>query len=248
MASYNPKKAIYLLFLLMFFFVPAVSEDQVTFLHQFCSEGRRYVRGSAYQSNLDLLLSNPSNEAISKKFYNSTVGKGVDRVYGLFLCNGAYTAQVCQDCITVAAGQVQQICPNDVEAIVFYGQCMLRYANHSIFSIKDDSSYFSVDYGSIFYKKFDQQVSSMLIDLSNKASSDNSTLAFATGVVYVEEFITLMAYVDCTPDLTSSDCYSCLQVGLSRLPINGKQLGTTVLPSCRLSYTFIDVTPGNTVT
>lgn len=108
MAIFNPK-AIGLLCLSFFFFRPVVSEDQVTFMQEFCSE-KQFDHGSVYQSNLNVLLANLSNEAVSKKFYNFTVGNSVNKVYGLFLCNGAYTAQVCQDCITVAAGQVQQKC------------------------------------------------------------------------------------------------------------------------------------------
>uniref|UniRef100_A0A803LKU4 Uncharacterized protein n=1 Tax=Chenopodium quinoa TaxID=63459 RepID=A0A803LKU4_CHEQI len=209
----------------------------------FCSE-EQFEHESVYQRNLNHLLANLSSEAVSKKFYNSTEGDGVNKVYGLFLCNAAYTAQLCQDCITVAAGQVQQKCPYDVDAIVFYGQCMLRYANHPIFSIEDDSVHFSFEYGPRIYKEFDQQLSSILIDLFNKAIADNASLAYASGVVYVRETISLVAYVDCTPDLSPYDCNRCLQVGLNRLPMNGRQIGTTVQPSCRLSYFYFDVSPG----
>ncbi|KAL2931889.1 putative cysteine-rich receptor-like protein kinase 20, partial [Bienertia sinuspersici] len=234
---------ISLLYLSIIYLQPAVSEDEVVFLQQFCSE-EYYDQGTVFQSNLNLLLSNLSREAVTNKFYNSTVGEGVDKVYGLYLCNGAYTDQLCQDCITVAAGQVRQKCPHDIEAIVFYGQCLLRYSNRSIFAIEDVSVYFNFDYGPMVYKQYDQQLSSMLINLFNKAIVDNTSLTFATGVVYVTATIALASYVDCTPDLTPDDCRNCLQVGLSRLPLNGRQLGNTVQPSCRLSYFYIDVSPG----
>lgn len=242
MSVYN-MRTIYLICFIVFFLSPVISEDQVTFMHQFCSKGQ-YDDGSVYQTNLNHLLANLSSEAASKKFYNSTVGEGIHEVYGLFLCNGAYTAELCQVCITVAAGQIQQKCPNNVEAIVFYGQCMLRYANRSIFSLENHSLYFNFDYGPMVYKQFDQQLSSMMINLFSKAIRDNTSLAYATGVVYVRETISGVGYVDCTPDLSSFDCNRCLQAGLNRLPMNGRQLGTTVQPSCRLSYFYVDVSQG----
>ncbi|CAO2823714.1 unnamed protein product [Amaranthus hypochondriacus] len=207
----------------------------------------QYDDRSVYQKNLNLLLSNLSAEASTKKYSNSTVGEGVDTVYGLFLCNGAYTTRLCQDCIKLAVQQVLQKCPYEypVDAMIIYGQCLLRYANRSMYSILDDTVYFTYDFGPRFFKQFDEQLSSMLIDLSDKAIiSDDTSLAFAMELVYVSVNITLTAYVDCTPDLAPSDCNKCLQIGLTRLPMNGKQIGTIVQPSCRLSYVFIDFNPG----
>ncbi|XP_074270069.1 putative cysteine-rich receptor-like protein kinase 20 [Silene latifolia] len=228
----------------LFFCKQVISEDQVTFLREYCSDGVHYNQGNTYQSNLNLLLTNFTVEAASKKFYNFSIGEGLSRIEGIFLCNGAYTSQVCSNCITVAAGQIQQKCPNNLEAIVWYGQCMLRYANRSILSVEDDSVYFTFDYGPLNYKKYNPQLSSSLIDLSNTVTVDNSPLAFANGVVYAQELIWLTTYVECTPDLTRADCKKCLQTGLNRLEMDGIQLRTIVQPSCRLSYFYLDFSSG----
>ncbi|KAH9627236.1 hypothetical protein KSS87_018512, partial [Heliosperma pusillum] len=117
---------------------------------------------------------------------------------------------------------------------------MLRYANRSILSFEDDSVYFTFEYGPLNYKKYNQQLSSALIDLSNTVTVNNSPLAFANGVIYVQELIGLTTYVECTPDLTRADCKRCLQTGLNRLEMDGIQLRTLVQPSCRLSYFYVD--------
>ncbi|XP_074274076.1 putative cysteine-rich receptor-like protein kinase 20 [Silene latifolia] len=217
----------------------AVSEDQVTYFSEYCSERIRHD-----QTNLNDLLSNLTAEAETKKFYNSSIGEGRNKIEGIFLCNGGYTTQVCSKCITVAAGQIQQKCPNNVEAIIWYGQCMLRYSNRSIFSIEDDSVYRIFEYGPLDYKRFDQELVSTLIDLSNTVKVDDTELASANGVVYIEELIGLVTYVECTPDIKQSDCKKCLQTGLNRLQMNGIQLKTIVQPSCRIAYFYVDLGAG----
>ncbi|KAH9611191.1 hypothetical protein KSS87_011374 [Heliosperma pusillum] len=218
-----------------------VSEDQVTYYSEYCSEGVRHDQGNTYQTNLNLILSNLTLAAATKKFYNSSIGEGRNKIEGIFLCNGAYTAQVCSKCITVAAGQIQQKCPNDVEAIIWYGQCMLRYSNRSIFSIEDHSVYRIFENGPLNYKQFNQELVSTLIDLSNTVKVDDTQLASANGVVYIEALIGLVAYVECTPDITQPDCKKCLQTGLYRLEMNGIQLKAIVQPSCRIAYVYVDV-------
>ncbi|XP_074274079.1 putative cysteine-rich receptor-like protein kinase 20 [Silene latifolia] len=233
-----------LLYLLIFCFKRVISEDKIGIIGQYCSEGVSSDEGNTYQTNLNLLLSNFTSEAATKKFYNSSIGSGKNKIEGIYLCNGAYKAQVCSNCITIAAGQIQQNCPNDVEAIIWYGQCMLRYSNRSILSIEDDSVYRIFEYGPSDYKQFDQELASTLIDLSNSVTVDDSQLAFANGVVFVQEYIGLVAYVECTPDLRRSDCKKCLQTGLNKFKMNGVQISTVVLPSCRLTYFYLNFGEG----
>ncbi|KAK9714869.1 hypothetical protein RND81_06G126500 [Saponaria officinalis] len=238
--SDHKTKIIYLICFSIFCFKFVISEDQVTYIGEYCSEKVHDNQEKTYQNNLNLLLSNLTSEAVTKKFYNASIDEGLNRVEAIFLCNGVYTAQVCSNCITVASGQIQQKCPKDVEAIIWYGQCMLRYSNRSILSTEDDSVYRIFEFGPKKYTRFDQELASTLIDLSNTVNVDDSQLAFANAVVYVEEAIGLITFVDCTPDLTRSDCKKCLQTGLNRLEMNGIQLRTLVQPSCRLAYYYVD--------
>lgn len=221
----------------------AIAEDRVTYLESYCSEGQQYDQGTEFQNNLDLLLSNLTSEASTKKFYNFSSGEVPNRVYGLFLCNSVYINEVCQDCITLAQGEIQRRCPTSIEAIVWYTECMLRYANHSIFSINDVSVFYNPEAGPVKYNQFSQQLTDTFISLSNQATAGNVSLISATTVVYVTREISMNCYVDCTPDLSPSVCNRCLGTALGRLQTRGYQTGVLLQPSCRLMYAFNDSGP-----
>ncbi|KMT03993.1 hypothetical protein BVRB_8g186980 [Beta vulgaris subsp. vulgaris] len=211
-----------------------------TYLHGNCSDGSQFEQGSEYQTNLYYLLSNLTSNSDTQKFYNFTTGSNQDRVYGLFLCNSVVENQICQRCIQSAANEILQRCPSSVEAILWYSLCMLRYANRSIFAINDVSKYYHYTYGPTEYSRFNQQLSNTFISLFGVASAQCLSLASATTVGILENDITMNPSVDCTPDLSPSDCRSCLQIGLSRFQTEGQQLVLVLQPSCRLMNVFLD--------
>ncbi|XP_056687919.1 cysteine-rich receptor-like protein kinase 19 [Spinacia oleracea] len=223
----------------------ANSQELNTYLHANCSDNNNQVelfdQGSLYQTNLYYLLSNLTSNSDTQKFYNFTTGENPNRVYGLYLCSNVIDNQLCQSCVQAAANDIQQRCPYSVEAITWYSLCTLRYANHSIFSVNDVSKYYLFTVGPAQYNQFNQQLANTLISLFNVASSQCLSLASASTVSYLEGGIVMNPVVDCTPDLTPSDCRSCLQTALSRLQTDVYQLGALVQPSCRLTYTFLDL-------
>ncbi|KAH9617613.1 hypothetical protein KSS87_023204 [Heliosperma pusillum] len=229
-----------LLFLSIFLLQFTSSEDQVTYLESSCSENLQYDQGRAFENNLDLVLSNLTSKATTNKFYNFTAGEGTNKVYGLFLCNNVYINQVCQDCILIAKGEIQRRCPSSKEAIVWYTECMLRYANRNIFSINDISRFYYVETGPAKYSQFNQDLTDTFISLSHQVTSGNFSTLSATTVVYVTKEISLCCYVDCTPDLSPSNCGKCLQTGVGRVKTNGTLSGVLLQPSCRLMYGFSD--------
>nr|POF07756.1 cysteine-rich receptor-like protein kinase 25 [Quercus suber] len=91
-----------------------ISEAAPTYQFHYCSD-ETFNPNSTYQSNLNLLLSSlSSNSSIESGFYNITVGQNSSNntIYGLFLCRGDVTTEVCQDCVATATKNiVQQYCP-----------------------------------------------------------------------------------------------------------------------------------------
>ncbi|KNA06520.1 hypothetical protein SOVF_180330 [Spinacia oleracea] len=231
-----------LLFLCLFTLLTkyATAEDQVTYLQTNCSEDHHYDQGSEYQNNLGLLFSNLNSEASTNKFYNFSIGDAPNKVYGLFLCHRNYVNQVCQDCITLAQGEIQRRCPSSTEAIVWYTECMFRYANHSIISRNDVSVFYNLGSGPKKYDQFNQQLTNTYISLFNQATAGNSSMMSATTVVYVAREISVGCYVDCTPDLSPQVCRRCLGTALGRFHPDGYQAGVLLQPSCRLMYAFYD--------
>lgn len=88
-----------------------------------------------YKSNLNKVLSLLSSDAIVSKGYNHTsIGDNtVDAVYGLYDCRGDVTGSFCQFCVSTAASDILQRCPNRASAVIWYNFCILRYKDCSIF-------------------------------------------------------------------------------------------------------------------
>ena len=239
-----------LLFLSALLFRSVSADDQVTYLQSYCSENGHYDQGSKYGNNLDLVLYNLTSKSSTDKFCNFTTGEKSNKVYGLFLCNNVYTNLVCQRCIMLAAGEIQRRCPSSVEAAVWYIECMLRYANYSILSKNDMSIFYNLQGPPSEYSQFNQQLSETFISLSSLAATGNSSLMSATSDIQVTRDITMSCYVDCTPDLTPSDCHNCLQSALGRLQLVGSQTGVLLQLSCRLMYAFLNagsISPGQRI-
>ncbi|KAL9236656.1 hypothetical protein vseg_011297 [Gypsophila vaccaria] len=229
-----------LLFITIILLNSATAEDQPTYLQSYCTENGDYDHGSEFENSLDLLLSNLSSKANTAKFDNFTAGKDGDRVYGLFLCNNIYINENCGDCIVTAKAEIRRRCPSSVEAIVWYAECMLRYANRDIFSVSDASMFYYLKAGPEKYSQFNRDLTDTLVGLSHQATSGNLSLLSATTVVYVTKGISVSCFVDCTLDLSPSDCDGCLQTGIRRLQATGSLSQIILQPSCRLMYTFND--------
>ncbi|KAM1245711.1 hypothetical protein ACFX15_036239 [Malus domestica] len=109
-------------------------------LGQVCNnENGNYTTNSAYQTNLNRLLSSlPSNEnGNGYGFYNASyrLNSSNEHIYAIGLCRGDVQAEDCSSCLNNSIYAVPQLCPNQKEAIGWYDNCMLRYSNRSIYGI-----------------------------------------------------------------------------------------------------------------
>ncbi|KAK9681709.1 hypothetical protein RND81_10G021900 [Saponaria officinalis] len=231
---------IYLLLILLI--KSTIGVDQVTFLQSDCSENNQYNQGSLFQNNLYTVLSNLTSKSKTKPFYNVSSGEFPNKVDALFLCVHVYL-EVCQDCVSIAAGEVQRRCPSSTAATVWYAECMLRYSNRDIFSENDVSVYYNVGTRKARYKRFDRELSDTFISLFDKAAGGGGLSSYvksASTVVYVTRDVSLGCYADCTPDLSETECSQCLWTALGRLDMNGAYIGRLLQPSCRLMYLLTD--------
>ncbi|CAK9164461.1 unnamed protein product, partial [Ilex paraguariensis] len=218
------------------------------YLYNFCGNDTTiYSPNSTFKSNLNLLLSNlSSNNTPNNLFYNATAGRGPPgAAYGLFLCRGDVTINVCHDCVVTASQEIVKSCPNETVAYIWYDECMLRYDNKSFFGIVDESPKVSMLNTENIAEKdqFAKVLGDTLDELVNRASSNRSlndqyVKRFATGDVNFTSRQRLYSLVQCTPDLSGADCKRCLQVAIDNLRIccNGKQGGRVLQPSCNIRY------------
>ncbi|XP_028767777.1 cysteine-rich receptor-like protein kinase 10 [Neltuma alba] len=69
-------------------------------LYPQCSTGSNFTANSSFDSNLQTLFSSlTSNETANLDFYNTTVGRGGETVYGLFMCVGHVNQDICRQCV-----------------------------------------------------------------------------------------------------------------------------------------------------
>ncbi|XP_056171990.1 cysteine-rich receptor-like protein kinase 10 [Syzygium oleosum] len=133
--------------------------------------------------------------------------------------------------------EILQRCPNQRVSIIWYDQCMLRYSSESIFSAMEQSpNQILCNSGNVTDKtRFMQLLGETLTNLTTRASAGGSMMKVAAAEVNFTSLQKLYALVQCTPDLTVSDCSTCLQFGIGNV-VQGKQGGRVLTPSCNVRY------------
>ncbi|GAB4826741.1 hypothetical protein Ancab_040004 [Ancistrocladus abbreviatus] len=226
-----------------------------TLLYPYCPNSTAtFAANSIYQKTLNNLLSSlASNATQPNGFYNATSGGsgGAETIYGIFLCRGDDTTDVCKTCVNTAVSDLtQKDCPRSKEAIIWYDECLVRYSNKSFFGQLDDGLELPlVNTQNITgnVTDFMQLLSDTLNALAVKAANGGSGKKFATMAAKYNNFQTLYTLAQCTPDLSESDCSRCLTecIGLFPSCCSGKQGGRVIFPSCNMRfeiYPFYSIT------
>ncbi|KAJ4975399.1 hypothetical protein NE237_000505 [Protea cynaroides] len=219
------------------------STAQSSYLYHSCSGGN-YTDGSTYQTDLEqLLYTLSSNAATDSGFYRTTsTGQDSEKIYGLFLCRGDVTPETCSSCIEISRNNLTDLCPTQKEAIIWYDFCMIRYANRSIFSkVEYTPGYFAWNVNNVSNSdQFDLALSDLMKDLVSQAASGSATRKYAASETTDSSLQKIYGLVQCTPDLTQSDCNSCLVEAVSNASDccgPGRKRGVRVLrPSCSVRY------------
>lgn len=85
---------------------------------------------------------------------------------------------------------------------------------------------------------FNNALTSLLESLRSHAVGGGSHHKFATGHIVAPVFNIIYALVQCTPDLTQSQCYSCLTTAFGEIPgcCQGQRAARIVGPNCNVRY------------
>ncbi|KAK7314904.1 hypothetical protein VNO77_33434 [Canavalia gladiata] len=226
-------------------FVTTQAQDNPTYLYQNCSNNHTTAE-SVFQSNLRILLSSlSSNSPSHSEFYNTTiVGEDpADSVYGLFMCRGDVSPQLCQKCVQNATQRLSSDseCSLSKKAVIWYDECMVRYSNRSFFStldtrpgvclqntanVSDQESFMRLMFTTM-NETADEAASSHIVDKK-----------YATSEADISAFQSLYCLAQCTPDLSFHNCRTCLTEAIGLLPrcSQGKQGGRILFPSCNVRY------------
>ncbi|KAL4290630.1 hypothetical protein GQ457_14G010720 [Hibiscus cannabinus] len=217
------------------------AQQQPTYLHHFCSNTTTFTTNiTNYRANRDrVLLSLLSNVTRGNGFYNTTESRSPDVVYGLFLCRGDISStSVCQACVNFATTDISRRCPVETTVVIWYDECLLRYSNRNFFSVvAGEPRFFMYNSKNITVSTFNK----VLTILSDTATLVENEPAGAKKVAIkkqsISSFRTMYALLQCTSDLSGTDCVRCLQGAIPYLP-TGRQGGRVLNPSCSVRYEF----------
>ncbi|XP_045813068.1 putative cysteine-rich receptor-like protein kinase 23 [Trifolium pratense] len=212
-----------------------------TLLYEICPESYNSTTtaNNTFQDNLKTLLSSLSSKAIGNtEYYTAVTG-----VYGLFMCRGDISSQLCHDCITNATQKLSLSCPLFERAFIWYDECMVRYSNSSFFStISTTPGVYLVNTANISNPK---SFMPLLFSTMNKAADEaaqphvgEENKKFATREANISTYNHLYCLAQCTPDLSPNDCRTCLSTAIGNLPqcCNGRLGGRVLFPSCNVRY------------
>ncbi|KAL9243532.1 hypothetical protein vseg_017407 [Gypsophila vaccaria] len=212
---------------------------ELTYGNKGCTDtGLNYTTSSEYEHNLGQVLGNLSSKSSSVKFYNYTVGNAPNQVYGLYQCRNDISLDVCNQCIKDAAYMITGVCPLYGEAIVWYYECMLRYANRSIFSLSETTptAYLLTSDRVTNYAQFAPILANEMTGVIENASF--ASPHFASGETNFTLSQKLYTFAQCTPDIDLFDCKSCLiKAYTDMIQCCDASIEAKVFtPSCQLRY------------
>ncbi|KAK9074273.1 hypothetical protein SSX86_006870 [Deinandra increscens subsp. villosa] len=213
---------------------------QPDFLSYFCENAANYTQNSMYQRTLNFTLSTLRTTNNGFGFYNFSTGGGKDTVNSIALCRGDVNPDSCQTCLNNSIVKLQQLCPNQKEAVGYYNYCLLKYSNENILGSTRIKLYKYVanPQNSTDIVQLNWLVGPLLTELRVHAAAGGPLRKFATGNRSGPGFATVYALVQCTPDLSGTQCSGCLADIIQRIGIyfNGKVGGAILAPMCNFRY------------
>ncbi|KAK1300094.1 Cysteine-rich receptor-like protein kinase 8 [Acorus calamus] len=212
--------------------------DPYASIYKMCpDDSNNYTSGSVFQFDLGNLLQSLARQAPSNGgFFNASTDNNT--VYGLVQCRGDLSPRNCSDCLARSVTEIIERCPWRRQAVLRFDGCLTRYSDKRFFST------LSTDDPQILYnvnnasdeKLLNGQVGRLLNGLATNASSDSSR--FAEGEISYTDFVNLYGLVQCTRDLSESDCLACLIQSMGDLAscCSGKRGARVFSASCYLRY------------
>ncbi|WOG85276.1 hypothetical protein DCAR_0104464 [Daucus carota subsp. sativus] len=208
-----------------------------------------YTSNSLYKRNLDTAQANliSAADTNSSGFYTTSVGNGLDQVNALVYCRDDVQPDICRSCVKDSMNELRELCPSTKEADIWYDECVLRYSNASIFNNVETwpTVLISVQRNASDMDQFNKNLRELLDKLKGEATQQK----FATGSASGPDFTTIYGLMQCSPDLSSTQCTRCLDglMGNIQLCCSGKIGGRIINPSCLLRFTTNDLFYNETV-
>ncbi|KAM1485470.1 hypothetical protein ACFXTO_037389 [Malus domestica] len=193
----------------------------------------------SYPYNLVQLLQSLSLNATHTDtgFYTTTAGRSTtEQAYGMFLCRGDVSTDVCRECMTFANLEAIQLCLDGTDAMLWNDECMVRYSNKKIVFSMNESYSHGQFYGSTEKEPsgYSQVLATSVHELTTEAA--NNSKYFATNEAKVKgSNETVYSLAQCTQDISASNCKRCLARAAEEILVQSEFRGRQVLyPSCSI--------------
>lgn len=196
-----------------------------------CSAPSDNTTNSNQGSDLNGLLSSLS-EASSDSFYNRTF----NGIYGLVLCRGDINSDNCHSCVSAASKELRDQCPLRVNATIWYDECMLRYSDKNFLGTVEILPRFLMGDSGNQTSPDDRNIDGP--DLLSQMASEAAELEMMFKANKLDNRGTRYGLVQCTRDLNSTECFTCLTALLEEIKqVYKGRVGWRILgPSCSITY------------
>jgi hypothetical protein len=152
---------------------------------------------------------------------NVAYGNAPDEVHGLGLCRGDILDNVtCFECLSTASMVAQALCPYDKDAALFYDGYIMRFSDQDFLFFKDNEPVVGLNTTETVKPAAAASSFDALVDLINKTAEHAAASGVpptgkkvATGEAVFDaggHQTAVYTLVQCTPDLTASECSGCL--------------------------------------
>ncbi|XP_052170904.1 cysteine-rich repeat secretory protein 38-like [Diospyros lotus] len=191
-----------------------------------------------YQSNVNDLGNLLQDKVAQTGFAVASVGNGENRANGLALCRGDTSSLPCKTCVAEASKRLRDRCPTREGAIIWYDNCLYKYSNEEFFGdIDKKHKFYMVNTEDVKDPEvFNMKTKNLLSQLVSKAYVN--PMLYAADEVELDESKKLYGLVQCTRDLSRSNCKKCLEDAVDELLdcCDGKEGGRVVGGSCNFRY------------
>ncbi|KAK3431919.1 hypothetical protein EUGRSUZ_E03051 [Eucalyptus grandis] len=230
-----------LLLLLLLMFASTINAQ---FPATYCGSTGNFTVNSTYQTTLTTLLSSISTTnslSLSYGFFNAsaTISGASQTLYVFGLCRGDLTAMSCRGCLDALASDMRRLCPLQKEALLYTGNCVIRYSNASFFgTVATEPTYVArTSDGVSSPETYNGAMRKLLNGLLAEAAGGGSLRKYASGNESAGPDM-IYALVQCTPDLTEQRCGDCPVLGVQTIRdcCDRYTGGRFMVPSCLILY------------
>ncbi|KAJ4816339.1 cysteine-rich RECEPTOR-like kinase [Rhynchospora pubera] len=223
--------------------------NAATMPYHICGTTGNYTANTTYDFNLRTLFTNlttaATNSSTNFGFAKSIVGSIPSEIFGLVLCRGDVNNSVCYSCLSQAIRDIQNLCPHNKESTIYYDLCLLRFSNQNFLSSTDDTQQQVIgDEQNITGSQtlFDSYVHYLMTSTADYAAFRSSKKFGTAQLNQSEAFPEIYGLAQCRPDMSDSDCASCLngQIGVIPQLFSGKTGSRSLSFRCNIRYdTFL---------